>query len=312
MRASAVNRHSFPYRFKKNLRDYWQVYVLLAPVVIYYLVFAYYPMYGVQIAFKDFMPRLGIEGSPWVGMKHFLRFFKSPYFSILIKNTFMISLYSLVIGFPLPIIFAIMLNYQRVKWFKQLVQTSSYAPHFISTVVLVGMMKLMLSPSSGVVNVILQSIGIEPIYFFGRPDLFYGLYAWSNLWKALGWSAIVYIGALSAISPELHEAATIDGASIWKRIRHIDLPGIAPTIVILLILHSGSLLSVGYEKAFLMQNNMNASTSEVISTYVYKQGLVSAQYSFSSAVGLFNSLINFVCIITVNFISRKVGETSLF
>lgn len=307
-----VNRNSLAYRIKKNLRTYWQVYVLVAPVVLYFAIFAYYPMYGLQIAFKDFMPTLGIEGSPWVGLKHFKRFVESPYFWTLLKNTVSISLYTLIIGFPLPIIFAIMLNHQRVKWFKQLSQTASYAPHFISTVVLVGMMKLLLSPTNGAFNIILSNLGIEPIYFFGRADLFYGLYAWSSLWKSLGWSAIIYIGALSGINPELHEAATIDGASIWKRIRHIDIPGIAPTVIITLILNAGNILSVGYEKAFLMQNNMNASTSEVISTYVYKQGLVSAQYSFSSAVGLMNSVVNFICIMTVNFISGKVSETSLF
>lgn len=303
---------SLLYRTKKNLREYYQIYLLILPIVAYYIIFHYYPMYGIQISFKDFSPIYGITGSKWVGLKHFKRFLASPFLKVILKNTISISLYTLFIGFPFPIIFAIMLNHQRLKGFKHFVQTASYAPHFISTVVLVGMMKLILSPTTGIVNVIISHLGFEPVFFFGRPNLFYGLYAWSSLWKSLGWSTIVYTGALSAINPELHEAAKIDGASIWKRIWHVDIPGIIPTIIILLILNTGNILSVGFEKTYLMQNNMNAATSEVISTYVYKQGLIRVQYSYSAAVGLLNSLVNFIFLVTVNQISRKVSETSLF
>lgn len=296
----------------KNIKEYYEVYLLLFPTILYFIIFCYMPMYGVQIAFKDFMPIKGIYNSPWVGFKHFERFFSSPYFWVLIKNTASISFYSLIAGFPLPIILAILLNHQRVKWFGKLVQTASYAPHFISAVVLVGMMKIILSPSSGIVNFAIQALGGEPIFFLARPDMFYGIYVWSGIWQNLGWSAIIYVGALSSINPELHEAATIDGASIWKRIWYVDIPGILPTIIIMLILSTGSILSVGFEKVYLMQNSQNAATSEAISTYVYKQGLVSAQYSYSSAVGLFNSAINFIFLVVVNFISSKVSEHSLF
>ena len=199
-----------------------------------------------------------------------------------------------------------------MQWFKKTVQTVSYAPHFISTVVLVGMLKLLLSPSTGIVNIVISKLGGTPIHFFARADLFPSLYVWSGIWQNVGWSAIIYVGALAGINTELYEAATIDGASIWNKIWHIDIPGILPTILIILILDSGSILSVGYEKVYLMQNAQNSTTSEVISTYVYKQGLIQAQYSYSSAVGLFNSAVNFVFLMIVNFISAKLSDTSLF
>ncbi len=306
------SKKSLSYRLKSSFMEYWQIYLLLLPVILYFVVFDYFPMYGVQIAFKDFLPTKGITGSPWVGLKHFKRFFSSPYILVILKNTISISLYSLVAGFPLPILFALLLNHQRVGWYRKFVQTASYAPHFISTVVLVGMMKLMMSPTNGVINALITALGGDPIYFFGRADIFYSLYVWSGVWTSLGWSAIVYVGALSAINPELHEAAKIDGASIWKRIHYIDLPGILPTVIILLILRTGDILTVGFEKIFLMQNNMNAAASEVISTYVYKQGLVSAQYSYSAAVGLLNSAVNFLFLVMVNFISGRLSDTTLF
>ena len=273
----------------KDMKKNYEIYLFIIPTIVYFIVFSYLPMNGAQIAFKDFQPVLGIFDSPWVGLKQFNRFLSSPFFWIIIRNTVSISLYSLVAGFPLPIILAILLSHQPFKRFTKTVQTVSYAPHFISTVVLVGMMKIMLTPSTGIVNFILESIGGKPIFFFARPDLFYDLYVWSGIWQNLGWSAIIYVGVLTNINPELHEAATIDGASIWKRIWHIDIPGILPTIIIMLILRTGSVLSVGFEKAYLMQNSQNASTSEVISTYVYKQGLISAHYISSkvSDISLF-------------------------
>lgn len=296
----------------KQILSYWEIYLMLIPAAVYFIIFHYLPIYGIQIAFRDFSPVKGIWDSNWAGFKYFERFFQSPYFVTLLKNTLSVSLYQLIAGFFPPIILALLLNHQRSERFKKTVQTASYAPHFISTVVLVGMMKVMLSPSMGIVNFAIEALGGEAIHFFARPEMFRHLYVWSGIWQDLGWSAILYVGALSGISPELYEAATIDGASVWKKIRHIDIPGIMPTIVILLILNSGSILGVGYEKAYLMQNTQNASTSEVISTYVYKQGLVSAQYSYSAAVGLFNSVVNFVFLLIVNTISSRISKTSLF
>ena len=296
----------------KYIRQYWQVWVFLLPTIVYYIVFHYFPMYGLQIAFKDFVPVKGIMGSPWVGMKHIIRFVTGPYFGEIVGNTIILSLYSLVVGFPLPILFAVMLNYQRNKVFKKVVQTVSYAPHFISTVVMVGMLMLMLSPTSGIVNHMIAALGGQRINFMGTAKLFRHIYVWSGIWQEMGYSSIIYIGALTAINPELHEAAMVDGATIWKRIWHIDIPGIMPTIVILLIMRTGSLLGVGFEKVYLMQNNVNSKYSEVISTYVYKMGLSRAQYSFGSAVGLFNSVINFVILTVVNTIAGKVGSSSLF
>jgi len=296
----------------KSVLSYYEIYLMLLPAIVYFIVFKYLPIYGIQIAFKDFSPVKGIIDSPWAGFKYFERFFNSPFFLTLLKNTLSISLYSLAAGFFPPIILALLLNHQRVHWFKKFVQTASYAPHFISTVVMVGMLKVMLSPSTGIVNLLIQSFGGEPIHFFAEPGVFRHLYVWSGIWQSIGWSAIIYVGALSGINTELYEAATIDGASIWDKIWHIDIPGILPTIVTILILNSGSVLGVGYEKVYLMQNAQNASTSEVISTYVYKQGLVSAQYSYSAAVGLFNSVINFICLLIVNTISSKLSDTAIF
>ncbi len=296
----------------KLIKRNWEVYLLVLPTVIHYIIFDYFPMYGAQIAFKDFIPVKGIFGSEWVGLKHFMRFFQSHYFTEVVWNTFALSLYSLLAGFPLPIILALFLNYQKNLRFKRIAQTISYAPHFISTVVIVGMIKIFTSPLSGILNIMIVKLGGEAKHFMGYPEYFRHLYIWSGIWQNVGWSSILYIGALSAISIELHEAAIVDGADIWRRIWHIDLPGIAPTIIILLILRTGGLLSVGYEKVYLMQNPLNTSVSEVISTYSYKMGLLQSHYSFASAVGLFNSVINFIFLVTVNFISRKVSETSLF
>jgi putative aldouronate transport system permease protein len=269
-------------------------------------------MYGVQIAFKNFIPTLGIWGSPWVGFKHFKTFFDSYYFWLLIKNTVGISLYSLIVGFPAPVILALMLNEIKNNKFKKTVQTVTYAPYFISNVIMVGIILAFLSPSTGVVNEAIKAIGLKPIFFMAKSSLFKSIYVLTGVWQGAGWGSIIYLAALAGIDPQLHEAAIIDGASRLQRLWHINVQGILPTMVIILILNTGSIMNVGFEKVFLMQNSINLEASEVISTYVYKAGLLNAQYSYSAAVGLFNSVINFIVLITVNSIARRVNETSLW
>lgn len=296
----------------KALRRHWQLYLLITPVVVYFAVFHYWPMYGVQIAFKDFIATKGIWGSPWVGFKHFERFFDSYFFWRLIGNTLGISLYELAVGFPIPILLALMINEVRLKGYRKFVQTVTYAPHFLSTVVIVGMLLMFLSPTSGLVNLAIQAFGGEPISFMTEPGWFKTIYVFSGVWQQMGWSSIIYLAALAGIDPQLHEAAKVDGATRLQRIWHVNLPGIRPTIVILLILNFGSLMGVGFEKVFLMQNSLNMEGSDVISTYVYRSGILGAQYSFSAAVGLFNSVVNFILLITVNRIARKVNQVSLW
>ena len=290
---------------------YRQLYFMLLPALIYVLIFNYGPMYGIQIAFKNYKGALGIIGSPWVGFKHFKDFFAGYYFWDLLRNTLSLSLYGLIVAFPIPIVVALLLNEAGPK-LKKTAQTILYAPHFISMVVLCGMIVTMFSKESGVVNTILDMLGMERVYFMGEPKAFRHIYVWSDIWQQTGWNAIIYIAALSAVDPSLHEAASIDGASRMKRIIHINLPTIMPTIIITLIMAVGRIASVGYEKAFLLQTNLNVETSEIISTYVYKRGIVDANYSFSTAVGLFNNIINITLLLLANTISRKVSETSLF
>ena len=302
-------------RFRNALIEMFnnrQLYFMLLPVVAYFIIFHYYPMYGIQIAFKDFSIRKGMAASPWVGFEHFQSFFNSYYFTRVIKNTFTISLYSLIAGFPMPIILALLMNEVRVSWFKRTVQTITYAPYFISMVVMCAMVTQFLSPDTGWINKMIESMGGERIYFLGRSEMFSHVYVWSGIWQGTGWSSIIYMAALSGIDPQLHEAAMIDGAGRLRRIWHINLPGILPTCIILLIMNCGSILNVGFEKLFLMQNDLNRSSSEVISTLVYQQGLVQNNYGYSAAVGLFNSLINCTLLIIVNTIARKTGETSLW
>ncbi|MFD0711922.1 ABC transporter permease [Paenibacillus sp. GCM10027626] len=294
--------------FYKN----YELYLFLLPAVAFILIFHYAPIYGVQIAFKDFDPVKGITGSDWAGLTHFQRFIESPYFFTVLKNTVIISLYTLLIGFPAPLIFALLINQLTSKKYRRFIQTVTYAPNFISMVVIVGMILLFLSPSSGLVNHVIQLFGGDPIHFMAKPELFSTVYVLSEVWQTTGWGAIIYLAALSGINPELHEAAMMDGASKMKRIRHVDLPGIAPTIVILLIFSMGNVLSVGFEKIYLMQNSLNISSSEIISTYVYKVGLQGGQFSFSAAVGLLNNIVNFILLIAVNQAARKVSEHSLW
>jgi putative aldouronate transport system permease protein len=298
-------------KWKQLIRN-WELYLLISPVVAYFIIFHYLPMYGVQIAFKDFSAVKGIWDSPWVGMKHLNRFFNSYYFWRLIRNTVEIGVYQLAVGFPIPIILALMINEARAKFFKRFVQTVTYAPHFLSVVVLVGMLYIFLSPSSGILNHLLQLFNLEPIAFLSEPAWFKSIYVWSGVWQEMGWSSIIYLAALSGIDPHLHEAARVDGAGRLRRIWHINLPGIRPTIMILLILSIGSIVSVGFEKIYLMQNDMNMLSSDVIATYVYRSGILGAQFSFSAAVGLFNAVINFVMLVVVNGIARRAGATSLW
>lgn len=296
----------------RTAKNNWRLYVLVSPVIAYFIVFEYMPMYGLQIAFKNFIATKGIWGSPWVGFKHFERFFESYYFWALIKNTLGISLLSLIFGFPAPILLALLINETRHRLFQRVVQTVTYAPHFLSTVVLVGMVMMFLSPKNGLINQMIVWFGGEPISFMTEPSWFKTIYVSSGIWQQMGWSSIIYLAALTGIDPQLHDAARVDGAGRLQRIWHINLPGIMPTVVILLILNVGSVMSVGFEKVFLMQNSLNIESSDVISTYVYRTGIVGAQYSFSAAVGLFNSLINFVLLVLVNSIARRMKQTSLW
>ena len=288
------------------------LYLLLLPAVLYTLIFLYAPMGGVLIAFKDYSPTKGIFGSPWVGLKYFIKFFNAYNFNQIFFNTLSLSVYNLVAQFPIPILFALLLNQMRHRRFRKVVQTVSYAPHFISMVVLVGMLNVFLSPSTGIVNVLIKSLGGDAVYFLGKADLFRPVYVWSGVWQDTGRSAIIYIAALSSIEQELHEAAMVDGASKLQRTLYIDIPGIMPTAVIMLILNLGRIMSVGFEKAYLMQNTLNIAASEIISTYVYKVGLLNAQFSLSTAIGLFNSVISCVLVVSVNYIARRYSDTSLW
>lgn len=296
----------------KSIKNNYMLYLFLVPALVYVAVFCYAPMYGVQIAFKNFKASKGIMGSAWVGLAHFKTFFSSPRFMLLLTNTLSVSVYSIIVGFPIPIILALLFNYVQYPWFKKFAQTVSYAPHFISTVVLVGMLSMFFSTTTGFVNAAIAALGFNKIHFFGEPQYFRHLYVWSGVWQNMGWSAVIYIATLSGVDPQQHEAARIDGATILQRMWHIDLPALAPTIVILLIMQAGSIMSVGYEKVYLMQNSTNLTTSEVISTYTYKIGLENAQFSYSAAIGLFNNVINFIMLVVVNTLTKKLSGMALW
>lgn len=291
---------------------HWQLYVLMLPLIVFFILFKYVPMYGIQIAFRDFSPTLGFWNSPWVGLRHFQRFFSSPDFKIVIKNTLTISLLNLAFGFPLPIIISLLLNQVRARRYKHLVQNMIYAPYFISTVVMVGILQAFLSPSTGIINQILIKLGGESIFFMGEPQYFKAIYVISEIWQTTGWGTVIYLAALSGVSPDLYEAAVVDGATKWQRMIRIDLPCIMPTAIIQLILSTGKMFSIGYEKIFLMQNSLNRTVSEVISTYEYKQGILQSQFGYSAAIGLFNAVINLVILLTVNYLANKYSETSLW
>ncbi len=302
---------------RKNVFKSWQLYLMLILPVAYLLLFSYYPMYGIQIAFRDYTPKLGIMFSEWVGIEHFVTFINSQIFWKLFRNTIIISLYSLFASFPLAVVLALCLNVVRAEKFKKLVQTVTYIPHFFSIVIIVGMMFQIFSPHIGIFKHLITLISGEGAAIpdlMGNPDAFYHTYVWSGVWQNIGFSSIIYIAALSAVDTELYESAQIDGASRFKIMLNIDIPTILPTIIIMLILRSGHILGVGYEKALLMQNSANIEYSELISTYVYNEGIVKGftQYSSSTAINLFNSIVNFICIWSVNKFSQKVGESSLW
>jgi len=303
---------SFHARLGKDMKKNWILYAMILPVVIYYVVFAYGPLYGIQLAFKDYVIKDGIWGSPWVGFEHFTRFFSSYNFELLLKNTIGISVYSILVGFPIPIMFALLLNYLKNKHLKKTIQMASYAPYFISTVVMCGMIVIFLNPDTGIFNTIRGWLGLSSIDFLGKPELFKSIYVWTGVWQGLGWSSIIYISALSGVDYQLHEAAIVDGATKLQRIFHVDLPSIKPTIVMLLILQMGSLMSVGFEKVFLLQNTLNKGAASVISTYVYEVGLINSDYGYSTAIGLFNSVINLALIVVANQVCKKFADESLF
>ena len=304
-----------PSKIKKNLRmmkKHWQFYIIILPSVLYILIFKYLPIVGMQMAFRDYNVRDGMWGSEWVGLKYFINFFNSPVFWDIFGNTLEISIVSLIIGFPIPIILALILNEIRGGFFKKFSQTITLAPHFISVVVMAGMVILFLHPTNGMFAKFFEIFGMEPVNYLSSAMGFKYIYALSETWQHAGYASIIYLAALAGINPELYEAAKIDGASRFQKVLHIDIPGIALVITIMLILQIGELTSVGFEKVLLLQNPMNIPGSEVIATYVYQVGLVNANYSFGTAIGLFNSVINFILLVSVNAISRKVSGNSLW
>jgi putative aldouronate transport system permease protein len=296
----------------REIGKYMQLYILLIPAVVYVFIFSYVPLYGLQIAFKEFRPSLGIWGSPWSGLNHFSRFVQYPFFKTIIWNTLSINLYSLAVEFPAPILLALLINEVKNRNFKKLVQMITYAPHFVSTVVVCGMILLFTNSDTGMINHIIASIGFERVEFLSEARWFKSVYVLSGLWQHVGWNTIIYLAVLSGVSPELVEAAKIDGANRLRIIIHVNLPHIVPTVIILLILRCGSLISLGFEKVWLLQNPLNLDTSEVISTYIYKVGLMGAQFSYSTAIGLFNTVVNLVLLVIVNTLSARLSETSLW
>jgi putative aldouronate transport system permease protein len=307
----AAARPSFWQVVVKDFKRNKYIYLMLLPVVVYYVIFHYVPMYGAQIAFKDYIPARGIWGSEWVGFENFQDFFRSFYFWRLVRNTLAINVLDVIFGFPAPIVLALLLNELTSERFKRVVQTITYMPHFISLVVVVGMVIDFLA-RDGLVNYMLAWFGVEPIAFMQRPDLYWFIYVGSGIWQSIGWGSIIYLAAITTIDPTLYEAAKVDGATRLKQIWHITLPGIMPTIVLLLILRIGQMMNVGYEKAILLYNPLTYDTADVISTYVYRQGILSADFSYSAAVGLFNSAINFVLLIAANRVSRRLNQGGLW
>lgn len=300
--------------FRRDYLSKWRLYVFLLIPVVYIIIFAYIPMVGAQIAFRDYDFTLGIWGSKWVGLKNFAKFFNYRNFWGILWNTISVSVYSLIAGFPLPIILALLLHSFPKKRYTKFVQTVLYMPHFISVVVMVGMVMQMFNPISGVFGFAYQSAtGSMMPDIFSKPGAFGHIYVWTGIWQSLGWNSIIYMAALSGVDMELHESAQIDGASRFQRVLHIDLPSILPTACIMLIMAAGGIMNVGFEKVLLLQNGLNLSRSEVISTYVYKVGLMSGgDFSYATAVGLFNSVVNFALLLIVNYVTKKSGEASLW
>jgi len=304
-------RAGYGQMLKKDFSRNRYVYLMALPVVAFFILFHYVPMYGLIISFKRFTPALGINGSPWVGLKYFQDFFESYYFFRLIRNTILLSVFSLVWGFPAPVILALLIHEVRSVAFKRLVQSLTYVPHFISLVVVAGLL-LQFSQMRGLFNDVLSWFGIDRISFFQDPAYFRPFYIGSGIWQEVGWGTIIYLAALSAIDPQLYEAATIDGAGRWKKLIHVTVPSIFPTIIVLLILRMGQLMTVGHEKIILLYNSSIYETADVIATFVYRKGLLDFNWSYGTAIGLFNSIINLLLVVTANAISRRVNETSLW
>ncbi|PAD88706.1 ABC transporter permease [Niallia circulans] len=306
-----VEGEFFPKQKKENFIQYFKknyaLYLFLVPAIILTIVFKYIPMYGAIIAFKDFSPMKGIIGSDWVGLTHFKDFLTSPNFKEIFMNTLKLSFYGLILGFPVPIILALSLNQVRRAAIKKNIQLILYAPNFISVVVITGMLFIFMSPT-GPINSLLSVFNDKPVSFMTDPEYFRSIYILSGIWQAAGWSSIIYVAALANVDPQLHDAATIDGATLLQRIRHIDLPTLKPIMAVLFILGAGGIMAIGFEKAYLMQTSMNLPTSEILPTYVYKVGLQAGDYAYSTAVGLFNSVINVVLLVFVNFVVKKLNE----
>lgn len=297
----------------KHLQRDWILYIMLIPFLLWYILFIFKPMYGLQIAFKDFSLFKGIEASPWVGLENFRMFFESPYFKRVLVNTLILSMYSLFIAFPIPIILALLLNEIRHTFYRRTVQTLTYLPHFISVVIVAGIVTNFLAPNNGLVNLIIEKLGGEKIYFLTIPDYFRAIFVFTfDIWKEAGFSSIIYIAALSAINPQLYEAAVMDGANKFKQIWHITLPGIMPTIMILLIMKIGSIMDVSYEAIILLYQPITYETADVISTYVYRSGLQEGRYDMATAVGLFNAVIAFALVVGANKLSKKLTNTGLW
>ena len=313
MSGSAKAKKTAGYRFKRAVTRYWQLYLLVAIPIIYVFIFNYKPMVGIQIAFKKFSAKEGIWGGQWVGFKYFIKFFSTYKFWGILRNTLVISIYQVIAHIPLPVILALCINCIRNKTYKKTVQMLSYMPHFISTVVMVSMLMQLFNTRTGLIVLLFRAIGIEIGDVFASPSAFPHLFVWSGVWQNAGWGTIIYLAALSGVDPSQHEAAIVDGASRFQRCLYVDLPVVIPTMVILLIMDTGRVMSLGFEKVYLMQNDLNISASEIISTYVYKIGLTgAADYSYSTAISLFNSVINLILIMLTNMFSKKVSGSGLF
>lgn len=308
----ARTRSPWPQRLRQHLSRRWQLWVMLAPAIVATAVFAYAPMYGIQLAFREFDFEAGLTGGDWVGLKYFRQFFESPQFWQLMRNTVLISVTTLVVGFFAPIGLALLVNQVVGPRRKRFSQTATYLPHFISIVVIVGMLQVFLSPSTGLITRVMEWFGVSGINFLGDPKAFIPVYVISEVWQHCGWNSIIYLAALSNVDTQLYEAAKIDGASRFQIIRNVDLPSLVPTMVILFILTMGGVLNTGFEKIFLMQNTLNLPISEVISTYVYKIGIIGNQFSYSTAIGLFNTLINFAFLVGANQLAKRLANTSLW
>ncbi len=300
-------------KVKRYFRKNWQLWIMLLPAMLYILIFCYVPMYGIQLAFRDYDFTKGITGGAWAGLKYFKQYFDSPMFWVTLKNTFVIAFASIIVGFPIPIILAMVINQLKNKKWKRTVQTTVYIPYFISVVVMVSILRIMLADGTGVIDGFLKSLHLvgENVNLMGSEKAFMPVYVLSGAWQTMGWNSIIFIAALSSVDTQLYDACKMDGANRWQTMIHVDLPAILPTIMIILILNMGNILNVGFDKVFLMQNSLNLGASQVISTYVYTVGIKSTQFSFGAAVGLFNTLINFVFLVVTNQLSKRVTGTGL-